>query len=259
MSGAGARDAVFPTRMALTSYKLRFAGAKKGYELLKKKSDALTARLRTLLKEIRATKLEVAALMQGASFGIADAAWAAGDFRRRVLDAPHPDRARMRVRVRTDNVAGVKLPVFELFAAPGAGASLDFEVLGIAAGGRQIGKARENFNALLKGLVRLGSLQTSFLTLDEAIKVTNRRVNALDNVVIPRMDNTIGYITNELDEMEKEEFFRLKKVLKASTARKEQLEEEEAAEREKRGGGGAAPAAAAPKPRALATDDDVVV
>ncbi len=43
-------------------------------------------------------------------------------------------------------------------------------------------------------LVELASLQTAFLTLDEAIKTTNRRVNALDNVVRPKLENTISYI-----------------------------------------------------------------
>ena len=56
--------------------------------------------------------------------------------------------------------------------------------------------------------------QTSFLALDEAIKVTNRRVNALDNVVIPRTKNTIKYIESELDELEREDIFRIKKVNK---------------------------------------------
>ena len=56
------------------------------------------------------------------------------------------------------------------------------------------------------------SPQTAFTILDEVIKATNRRVNAIEHVIIPRLDNTIKYINSELDEMDREEFFRLKKV-----------------------------------------------
>jgi V-type H+-transporting ATPase subunit D len=48
--------------------------------------------------------------------------------------------------------------------------------------------------------------------LDEVIKVTNRRVNALEHILIPRTENTIKYINSELDELDREEFYRLKKV-----------------------------------------------
>lgn len=54
--------------------------------------------------------------------------------------------------------------------------------------------------------------QTAFVILDEVIRMTNRRVNAIEHVIIPRLENTISYITSELDEMDREEFFRLKKV-----------------------------------------------
>lgn len=78
----------------------------------------------------------------------------------------------------------------------------------------------------VKLLIALASLQTSFVKLDEAIKITNRRVNALEHVVIPRIENTIAYIISELDELEREEFFRLKKI---QGKKKEKIELEEAA------------------------------
>ena len=52
MSGTGPREAVFPTRMALTNTKLRLKGAQTGHSLLAKKRDALTTRFRAILKKV---------------------------------------------------------------------------------------------------------------------------------------------------------------------------------------------------------------
>jgi ATP synthase subunit D len=65
---------------------------------------------------------------------------------------------------------------------------------GLGMGGQQIQNARKSYLTAIELLVELASLQTAFLTLDEAIKTTNRRVNALDNVVRPKLENTISYI-----------------------------------------------------------------
>lgn len=69
-------------------------------------------------------------------------------------------------------------------------------------------KAKEVYAKALETLVELASLQTAFTILDEVIRATNRRVNAIEHVIIPRLENTIRYIISELDEMDREEFFR---------------------------------------------------
>lgn len=128
--------------------------------------------------------------------------------------------ASIRVTTRTDNVAGVKLPVFVQYDT----GSETHDNLGLAGGGRKIAQCRENFGEYIKVLIKVASLQTSFLAMDEALKVTNRRVNALENVTLPKIEITIDYINRELDELEREDFTRLKMLKK----KKEEAVKEEA-------------------------------
>lgn len=69
------------------------------------------------------------------------------------------------------------------------------------------------------------------MILDEVIKVVNRRVNAIEHVIIPRTENTIKYINSELDELDREEFYRLKKVKNNKQRDNDAKEAEEKARR----------------------------
>lgn len=78
------------------------------------------------------------------------------------------------------------------------------------------------------------------MSIERVIKVTNRRVNALEFVVIPKIENTIKWIEGELDELDREDFYRLKCVQDIKKEVKE-LEAQEAAQKAaaaKRGEGG---------------------
>eukprot|EP00804_Cyclotella_cryptica_P023479 CCRYP_012123-RB/>CCRYP_012123-RB protein AED:0.46 eAED:0.46 QI:0/0/0/1/0/0/2/0/163 len=142
--------------------------------------------------------------------------------------------ARVRVGAGIDNVAGVKLPVFTYYET---GAATDNASLGLVGGGKKIQMVREKYSALLQNLIKLASLQTSFVTLDEAMKVTNRRVNALENVTIPKIEHVLAYISRELDELEREDFTRLKLVQsKKENDLKEEKRLKDLAEAEKKTG-----------------------
>lgn len=197
---------VAPTRMALQTYKGKRAAAKKGHELLKKKADALKVHFRRILGEIAKTKATMSHDASNAFFSLTQAEYAAGKFKHKVLDREMT--ASIRFVTQTDNIAGVKLPIFTEVSQQ----VTESENFGLSGGGRMIQQAREKFSEFLSNLVSLASLQTSFMALDEALKITNRRVNALENVTIPRIDNVLSYIIRELDELEREDFSRLKRV-----------------------------------------------
>ena len=130
--------------------------------------------------------------MKEAAFSLAEAKFATGDFNQVVLQ--NVTKAQIKVRSKKDNVAGkpilklkigicitivlclgVNLPVFESYQD----GSDTYELAGLARGGQQLGKLKKNYQKAVTLLVELASLQTSFITLDKVIKVTNRRVNAI--------------------------------------------------------------------------------
>jgi V-type H+-transporting ATPase subunit D len=67
--------------------------------------------------------------------------------------------------------------------------------IGLYGGALTIGKTKDKFKEFLKAVVHIASLQTAFLTLDQVIKITSRRVNALEYVIIPRYQGVIKYIS----------------------------------------------------------------
>ncbi|KZS14788.1 V-type proton ATPase subunit D [Daphnia magna] len=226
MSGKD-KIAIFPSRGAQTGMKARLKGAETGHRLLKKKADAMQLRFRSILKKIIETKEMVGEVMKDAAFSLAEVKFQTGDINQYVLQ--NVSTAQVKVSSRKDNVAGVNLPVFEsIIEGPDR-----YELTGIARGGQQLSKMKKCYVQAVKLLVDLASMQTSFITLDKAIKVTNRRVNAIEHVIIPKIERTLEYIISELDELEREEFYRLKKIQDKKKIARGKAEAAKAAYRQK--------------------------
>lgn len=190
-------------------FKQKGVSAKKGFDLLKKKSDALKKAFLAILAKIVENKVAMGYEYKEAQMGLAEANRVADDFSNTVVNNVKTHSS-VRLVVNSENVAGVHIPIFQLNSAneTDEGDAL----LGLTQGGSAIQKTREKFFHFLKVLVNIATLQTQFVKLDEALKVTNRRVNALEYVLIPRIQFTIKYIESELDEEAREDFFRLKKI-----------------------------------------------
>jgi len=211
--------------MTLQTFKAKLVGAKKGHKLLKQKRDALKARFQAMLREIVETKLEVGNGLKDAAFSLAKAQWAnAGDdITSTVLE--RAKRPSVTCKLSADNVAGVKLPVFKLMHDQTKDTAV--QTLGVAHGGAVISACRETYFKAVTALIKLASLQTAFMTLDEEIKMTSRRVNALEYVIIPRIEVMIAEIVQELDEQARDDFIRIKKVVQKKREKIERQKKEQ--------------------------------
>ncbi|GFR12708.1 v-type proton ATPase subunit D [Trichonephila clavata] len=118
------------------------------------------------------------------------------------------DKAKLKVKHRTENVAGVNLRIFESYKEGGDA----HDLAGLAKGGAKLTSIKQTYTNAVEILVELATLQTTFYMLDEVIKSLNRRVNSLEQMYIPKVERTINYIENEMDERERQDFFRLKKI-----------------------------------------------
>uniref|UniRef100_A0A8C0EUA8 V-type proton ATPase subunit D n=1 Tax=Bubo bubo TaxID=30461 RepID=A0A8C0EUA8_BUBBB len=193
MSGKD-RIEIFPSWMAQTVMKACLKGAQTGHNLLKKKSDALTLQFRQILKKIIDTKMLMGEVTREAAFSLAEAKFTEGDFSTTVIQ--DVNKAQVKIGAKKDNVAGVNLSVFEHYQERGD----SYELTGLARCGEQLAKLKRNYAKAVELLVELASLQTSFVTLDEAIKITNRHVNAIEHMIIPRIQCTPSRIITDLDE-----------------------------------------------------------
>lgn len=142
-------------------------------------------------------------------------------------------RASVRLDMSEDNVAGVTLPKFVMRQIEDS--EIQLEKVGVFGGGQIIEQTREKFKEFLRLVIDIASLQTSFLTLDQVIKVTSRRVNALEHIVIPKFQSVVKYIMQELDEQAREEKFTMKKVLDTRQRLAKEIEAMKA-QKEKAGG-----------------------
>lgn len=87
-----------------------------------------------------------------------------------------------------------------------------FALTGLGKGGETINVLKKKYTEILKLLVELACLQVNFTLLETTLVSTNTKVNALGYIYIPRLERTMSYIESELDEFQREDFYRMKKV-----------------------------------------------
>jgi V/A-type H+-transporting ATPase subunit D len=122
---------------------------------------------------------------------------------------------RFEVDASTRNVIGVSIPYAQVRVKPLEG--YPYSMIGTSA---KLDEAVALMAEAVKNVAELSAAEAAIRRLAEAIAATKRRVNSLEYMVIPRIQNTIRYIEMSLQERAREDFFRLKRI-------KQRLEAEE--------------------------------
>ena len=222
-------DGINPTRMELLSLKNRTKLAVKGHGLLKEKRDALIKEFFDILDRVKGVREAAERSLKEANEALLEAQIAMGDLA--VRKASLSVKESIDVDIKSRSVMGVSVPVtnvkMEERSIIDRGYSFSDTTI-------QLDEAAKKFEESIKFLIELGEVEKTIFLLAEEIEATKRRVNALEHIMIPRFGNTEKYIDMRLQEMERENFVRLKMIRstieKKDNEAKEAAIEEEAAE-----------------------------
>ncbi|GGJ41615.1 V-type ATP synthase subunit D [Deinococcus roseus] len=212
---------ISPTRTALLASKAQKKLASDGADLLKRKRDALIGEFFALVKDALAAREALASVSKGAYLSLFTAkAW---DSPEAVESLALARPSELQVDLQVESVYGVKVPKIDL---PEFSSDVPFSPIGV--GARTMTAAQE-FQKVLAAIISVAATETKLRRIGEEIKKTSRRVNALEQIVIPGVEDDIRFIRGVLDQREREESFRLKKI-KAKLEREEENAQKEARE-----------------------------
>lgn len=193
---------VFPTKNNLINTKKSLKLAKVGYDLMDKKRSILVREIMQLMDDAKQVQSQIGEKYSEAYLALQKAYIEMGNCETAAKCIPIDNS----VEISSRSVMGVEIPTVTsgktdlrlYYAFSNTTASLD--------------AAYEKFNDVKQLTVKLAEIESSVCRLADAIKKTRKRTNALGNIMIPKFEETIKYISNALEEKEREEFSRLKVI-----------------------------------------------
>jgi V/A-type H+-transporting ATPase subunit D len=195
---------VNPTRMELLRLKKRLAMARRGHKLLKDKQDELMRQFMDMIRDIKDLRVAVEKSMAEAfrRFLFVSAAMS----RRALEEAVGFPSKRIRLDVSQRSILNIKAPELRPTVEG------EIQCYGFAQTPGDLDVSLQALNEVLDKMIILAQKEKWVQLLAEELVSTRRRVNSLEYVLIPNLQETISYITMKLSEMERSNFSRLMKV-----------------------------------------------
>ena len=205
-------NTVFPTKGNLINVRKSLSLAKMGFDLLDRKRNILIREMMLLVERTKHIRSEIDATYGKAYFALQRANITLGICDEIAEAVPVEDGLEIHYR----SVMGVELPTVTLHSP----AQPDL-IYGFSGTNSQLDNAFLRFHKVKLLTAELAEIENSVYRLANAIKKTQSRANALKNIIIPKFDETAKFITDALEEKEREDFSRLK-VIKSTKERQNQ-------------------------------------
>ena len=217
---------VKPTRKNLMAIEERIDLSERGHDTLEQKRDGLIMEFMDILDQAQDIREEVDADYERAQQKLDMARAMEGDVAVRGAAAAlkeHPE-----ITTQSKNIMGVVVPQIE---SSKVRKSLDERGYGLLGSSARIDETADAYEELIESIILAAEVETAMQKMLEEIETTKRRVNALEFKLLPELKENQEFIEQKLEEQEREEIFRLKKI-KAKKEEEEAEAEAEAAEAE---------------------------
>jgi V/A-type H+-transporting ATPase subunit D len=202
-------EQVNPTRMELIRKNAQIKLAEQGRDLLREKMDALIQEFFHIMESVSKSRDELEIVASAAQRSLLTAL--AVDDSVTLKSASFATRKGLFLDIKGKNIMGVPVPVLEKKRVSKSVLERGYSIIGVSG---RIDEAAEKFEMELDLIIVLAETETSLKRLGGEIQITRRRVNALEQIMIPELKKQAKYIKNAIDEREREDLFRLKKVKK---------------------------------------------
>lgn len=210
------RMEVKPTRSELLEIKKRIKLTKSGYKILKMKRDGLIIEFFKILEQAKQVRVKIVKDYDEAMAKINVAQAVDGAIA--VQSAAFALRLHPEVTLRSKNIMGIVVPEIETNSIK---STVDQRGYGVIGTSTYIDEATAAFENLVETLVQAAEIETTMKKLLDEIEKTKRRVNALEFKVIPELEEAKAFIELRLQEMERENTFRLKRIKDKAEAKVE--------------------------------------
>lgn len=198
---------VSPNRMELIKLKQRVSLAQKGHDLLKDKMDALVMELFDALRRIQDSRTMAIEQLKKGHAALSECVATMGTLE--TMQAAREAKKEAQIDVSARNIMGIQVPSIEIGEVVRNALSRGYSLYSTSA---SLDAASKEFEKALKLLVGLAELEATAFAIARELEKTKRRVNALEYILIPRLNGALKFILMRLDEMERENFTRLKRI-----------------------------------------------